>query len=181
MTKTTYSTCQPGGTLRYHLDDAQEAGWAAEAEAAGANIVERTSDQVHVRWCNAHIAVWGTKECRKADIVVDDEHPQYGTLATLVYPSDRYPYVVVGGSSTGSHLIVAPVDYDALTTKGDNVRDGSGNPWPRIQRSFTREEALAHHTPERARRINRKKDGTYADHGTPFRLGTAFYDMDYSL
>jgi hypothetical protein len=157
VVKTKYVTCAPAGRVTLTGSDAD----AARADGCLEPF----------RWCNAHIAILGGKPCRKAEIVVDDEHPMYGTLGTVCYPQDRYPVVVVGGSSTGSHLFVAPLRTDGLEPAG------TSGPFPVFDRRFTVEEALERAIPARAFRINRKRNGTYSDY---VRLGYASYHRDYS-
>lgn len=172
--KTTVSTCQPAGEINYRSpsSSADDAVWYAQAVAAGAEVVREGV----LRWCNAHVGILGTKDCQRAAIVVDDEHPQYGTPATLVYPQDRYPWVVVGGSQSGHHLFVAPVEYRDLPM----VSPGSHNGYPVNDRTYSSEECLAHVRFNGATRITRKQNGQYTDHGTPFALGIARYRRDWS-
>jgi len=115
--------------------------------APGPYLFENGFDKPATRqWCNAHLSMVGSPQCERQAIVVDTEHPMYGTLATLVYPSDRYPYVVVGGSKSGSTLYFAPVE----TLGFENGH------W------YTRDEALAHARPERAMTLRlRKRTGTF--------------------
>lgn len=165
--KQTISTCSPAGEIDFSNDPVN----LARAREDGATL-----DGTKGRWCNAHIAVWGSKACRKAAIVVDDEHPQYGTLATLVYPQDRYPYVVVGGAKSGHYLFVAPVEYRNLPMQSNGTHNG----FPVNDRTYSKDEALANARFAGATRITRGKDGKYSDHGTPFSVGVARYRRDWS-
>lgn len=90
--KTIVSTCAPGPYLFRPVG------------------IDGAEDEPFDRWCNAHIAPLSSNVCKRAQVVIDTEHPMYGTLATLVYPSDRYPYVVVGGSAGGKTLHFARVE-----------------------------------------------------------------------
>ena len=165
--KQTISTCNPGPVV----DMAGDPENLAKAQADG---VEFNGTVTH--WCNAHIGLWRGERCRKADIVVDDEHPQYGTPATLIYPQDRYPWVVVGGAKSGHYLFVAPVEYRDLPMESSGTHNG----FPVNDRTYTSEECLAHVRFAGATRITRKRDGKYTDHGTPFALGVARYRRDWS-
>jgi hypothetical protein len=60
-------------------------------------------------WCNRHLHVVNPTQPNKYAIVIDTDHPKYGIGATLHYPSDSYPLVVVGGSKSGKTLYFARV------------------------------------------------------------------------
>jgi hypothetical protein len=60
-------------------------------------------------WCNRHLHVVAPGEPNKYAITMDTDHPKYGIGATLHYPSDSYPLVVVGGSKSGKTLYFARV------------------------------------------------------------------------
>lgn len=165
--KQTIESCLPGPVV----DFAGDPDNLAKAQADGAAL-----DGTQARWCNAHIAIYRSSTCRKGDIIVDTEHPQYGTPATLVYPQDRYPWVVVGGAQSGHYLFVAPVEYHNLPMESSGTHNG----FPVNDREYTSEEALANVRYAGARRITRGKDGRYQDHGTPFSVGAARYRRDWS-
>lgn len=96
--------------------------------APGPLLFENGFDKAATRqWCNAHINFIGSPVCKRAAITVDTEHPMYGRPATLHYPSDSYPYVVVGGSKSGQTLVFARVRGEAPQGEG---------------RDFTSQEAL---------------------------------------
>jgi hypothetical protein len=61
-------------------------------------------------WCNRHLHVVRPGQPNRHAIVVDTDYPLYGTGATLNYPSDSYPLVVVGGSKSGKTLYFARVN-----------------------------------------------------------------------
>ena len=107
---------------------------------------------------------------------VDPGHPMYGTPATLVYPTDRYPYVVVGGAPSGHYLFVAPVDYHKIGV----TSSGTHNGFPVNDTSYSSSDALANANLAGVRRITRRRDGRYTDHGTPYVLGHARYRRDWS-
>lgn len=64
-------------------------------------------------WCNRHLHVVVPGEPNQYAIVIDTDHPEYGRGATLHYPSDSYPLVVVGGSKSGKTLYFARVNVRA--------------------------------------------------------------------
>lgn len=64
-------------------------------------------------WCNRHLHVVEPGKPNKYALVLDTDHPKYGIGATLHYPSDSYPLVVVGGSKSGKTLYFARVRVNA--------------------------------------------------------------------
>ena len=99
-------------------------------------------------WCNVHLHVVTPGEPNKHDIIEDTQHPMYGTLATLQYPSDSYPFVVIGGSASGKTLYFAPI---LTRTDGNVTRMSLG------YRLAAGEFALDNYNPEMARTYRRSR------------------------
>ncbi len=110
-------------------------------------------------WCNSHLHLVKPGEKNKHDIVLDTDHPEYGLLATLQYPSDSYPFVVIGGSKSGKTLYFAPVEPPSHSGNRDTI---------------DREYALARCDPQRARILRRSSKGPLL-YGDNMFIGSAVY------
>lgn len=102
-----------------------------------------------------------------------------GDPATLCYPDDRYPYVVV--RRTPTLIDLREVSMDALDTINDIDGDRRGG-WPVKDRS-SREQNLPAAPLGRAitARWSEKKKTWYAAGTTPIVIGYARFLRDYSL
>lgn len=88
-------------------------------------------------------------------------------LATLVYPDDRYPFVVV--KRTKTTLTLARINTDGIAPAD------TCNGFPVYNHRFTVEEAEARIT-DRIETAHLTKRGTYQINGcAPIRLGAAHY------
>ena len=95
--------------------------------------------------------------------------PKVGDLATLYYPSDRYPFIVTAVSPNGSKLTLeelAPAASEPARYAGPfPVWDCDGDPATRTGRVIT---------------AHRKGDGSYGDGPVPLAFGHARYHRDWS-
>lgn len=96
--------------------------------------------------------------------------PKIGDLATLVYPQDRYPYIVTAVSPSGAKVTLAELERAASEPAAYAgpypIWDCDGDPT-----RFTGRTIEAH----------RKADGRYAVAGsTPISFGRARYHRDWS-
>lgn len=104
--------------------------------------------------------------------------PEIGEGATLHYPSDSYPYVVVSTSATGKTVDVLPVRTVDRTT-GHEPAYFNG-PWPVWSHTYTPEE-LQELKREGAQKITVRytKNGWTAG-GSRFTMGKARYHRNYA-
>lgn len=108
--------------------------------------------------------------------------PAVGTGATLYYPQDRYPYVVVEVSRTGNAIWVKPVE--TVSTKTGHAPAGTCNGFPVWDHTYTDDEVKAlvqdGVTPTK---LTRRADGRYRPVGSSdvvYGLGHARYFRNYA-
>lgn len=91
--------------------------------------------------------------------------PAVGEGATLYYPADRYPYVVVEVSATGHAIWVKPLSCVDMTTGHEPA--GSCNGFPVWDHTYTDDElktlAVEHAEPMK---LTRRQDGRYRPVGS---------------
>jgi hypothetical protein len=100
--------------------------------------------------------------------------PKVGQGATLICPSDRYPFAVVAVSPSRRKVTLQGVSTAGLKPEGKNadfpVFDHRFTPAEFANATYTTEEIVAW----------RQSDGTYRFGGCPVTFGTARYYRDYS-
>lgn len=89
--------------------------------------------------------------------------PKVGDLATLCYPSDRYPFIVVGVSKTGSKLTLLELDHRIVS---GNFQSNNAVIEYSVDQNFARRMMTANWSPKR---------GIYTAGGTPVSIGNARY------
>lgn len=103
-----------------------------------------------------------------------DMAPAVGMGASLIYPSDIYPYVIVRVVSDKA-IDVARLDHSSLKPSGDH------NGFPVFSSVIDPKDfAVApgwDKSPDRARK---HKDGRWYIHGSPLAIGFAKYRRDWS-
>lgn len=147
-----------------------------EREAASATYLASTCHPDFVAAYNERarlylIAAEAVKAQPPSPLVI----PEPGTGLTLLYPQDRYPYVVLARTPSGKTLTVAEV----LVKEADLPVHHREGPWPVYDVTLTEEQiSTLPHGPERKVRL--RKDGRYWDGDVPFSVGRARYYRNYS-
>jgi hypothetical protein len=91
-------------------------------------------------------------------------------LATLLYPTDRWPYLIVRRTRTTLTMVRINVD---------NLPEGAMN-FPYTDYSFTVEEAVARKMEGEVKAYYSRKSRMFKLHGCPIRLGEARYFRDWT-
>lgn len=104
--------------------------------------------------------------------------PVVGMGATLLYPQDRYGYVITRVSPSGKTVWVQPLAPVSAETGHEPARyDG---PWPVWSHTYTdaeRDTMRQEHGAERQVRLTKRG---WQSNGTPFAIGAARYHRNYS-
>lgn len=108
--------------------------------------------------------------------------PVIGEGATIHYPSDKMPYVVVGISATGSKVTLEPLREPTPAT--GHTHAGTHNGFPVIDHEYTADELAAgspmRHDTRLTTAVYRRKNGRYYDGSLRVTFGGARYYRDYS-
>lgn len=105
--------------------------------------------------------------------MAEKTQPQVGMGATLVYPNDRYPYVVVAVSPSGKQITVE--ELETVTPAMANTEPSPGE-WSYY---YTAEDLRNRRTGQK-KVAHLRKNGRYYLNDIPLALGTARLRWDYS-
>lgn len=98
--------------------------------------------------------------------------------ATLCFPQDRYGYVVVRASKTGTVLTLQRLV--SVNTATGHKPDRYDGPWPVWDHLYTPEEMASMAEEGEFRATWSEKRQCYRLHGTPVHVGHARYYRNYS-
>jgi len=100
--------------------------------------------------------------------------PQVGQGATLVYPEDRYPYIIIGVSPSGHRITLQEVQAKAVAPADTH------NGFPVFDHVYSEAELAQAELLKRTVTATRRRDGSYYVGGSKMEIGQARYYRDYS-
>lgn len=109
------------------------------------------------------------------NFVTEQPQPEVGMGATLLYPQDRYPYVIT--AVTAKTITVQRVE--TVSTKTGHSPSHYNGPYPVWSHTYTAEE-LDNLAIDGERRAYLHRDGRYYLGRTPLLVGEAIYHRDFS-
>lgn len=105
-------------------------------------------------------------------------NPEVGMGVTLMYPQDRYGFVIIRVSPSGKTIWIAPLKGVDLSTGHQPARyDGPFPVWSHTYTDEERASMILEGAPERQVRLGKRG---WASHGTPYSVGQAVMHRNYS-